>query len=610
MVRIITPGSHRASFDERFFRHGKDLGDVGQYINTKHYLTYSGSRLNQDRLGLPVDALGIPNIDHNGGTNPFVGPTLTAVNAPVTGLPSPVLYESGVDPGYTSYNPNMRYYTNVAFDKGPTEDMVILIITDVEPGGANRILCGTRTGGAGWQLYVSAGINFLFFSHDGVGFVQTSSPFSSGINVVGITYDTGGLQYVYVNGVLGGSNDISGLGSIASGLGLGIGARVDGGQNIDRDISRLMIWHRAGLADIANAAWHRRVSDYFHGIMNVQSDSNLTFTRNTSGTKRSGTTYFVLGSNSPRAGREEGLLIERTSINKVYNNHNPKNLNGWSWTGGNATIVDDSTALLAAGLREAGPNAIQFANASGAPQIIYGGSQTANTNPHSVSVFGRITAGAGPRIGLRDASSGAFQDLGAMSDSFFRTMVHGATPNDTDQVFAIQAPDGCTIRFEWAQLEHGARCTSPIINKATAAAAQRNFDDFVTDDDPDDHGGSIEFDITPVDWSGNEDAGSILFLTGSGNSAVWVETGTWRARIDGTTDLDSGVAPADGVTHRIRLRWNINGNQSIEVWNGTTMLSRVESAYDGSLYSAGTWEFAAGPSSYIKNVVTYRNGSG
>ena len=81
---------------------------------------------------------------------------------------------------------------------------------------------------------------------------------------------------------------------------------------------------------------------------------------------------------------------------------------------------------------------------------------------------------------------------------------------------------------------------------ATAATAQRNFDDFLTADDPEDGGGSVELTITPYLWSGPQGGTSgIMYLSGSGNPALWVEGGTYRARIDGTTNLDSGVQPVD-----------------------------------------------------------------
>jgi hypothetical protein len=586
-------------------------GRTGNQQLDDYPLTASGNRNASDRFGWPVDDLGVPAIDHNGGTVPFVGPVLTAVNAPVTGLSGPILDESGVDPEYTSYNPNRQYYTNVAFDKGPTEDMVILIITNVEPNGASRVLCGTRSGGAGWQLYVSAGIYVLFFSHDGVGFVQTSSPFSSGINVVGITYDTGGLQYVYVNGVLGGSNDISGLGSIASGLGLGIGAKVDVTQNIDRDISRLMVWHGAGLADIANAAWHKKVSNYIHGLRDrLVEDAASTFVRATSAVKSSGGIYYFIGSGAPRAARSEGMLLEPASTNKAWNNHNLSATTGHTATGGMVlSVVNDSAALLAAGLREAGPNVLQCANATGGVQYLYGGSLTVNTDPHSVSTFARIAAGSGVKLGLRDASSGAFQDLGAISDNYVRTEVHGITPDDTDQQIAYEVQDGATLLVVWDQIEEGARCTSPIPNKATAASVTRNQDVWTTSETPSDDGGSIEFDVTPQDWGGSQSSGGVFYLSGSGNPSVWVESGTWRARIDGTTDLDSGIAPVDGVTHRIKLRWSAGHSQVVEVWAGSQLLARVSSSYDGTLHASGTWVMkSAGPCVYVKNLRTYSRG--
>ncbi len=143
---------------------------------------------------------------------------------------------------------------------------------------------------------------------------------------------------------------------------------------------------------------------------------------------------------------------------------------------------------------------------------------------------------------------------------------------------------------------------------ATAATATRLQDVLTTVEDPPDLSGRFEITIEPVRWSGAA-AGTagFVYLSGSGNPAIWVETGTWRARIDGTTNLDSGVAPVAGTGHRICLAWKTGGQQSIEVWDGGTLLARVASAYDGTLYSAGTWQVAAQASVYVRDIQALRN---
>jgi hypothetical protein len=120
--------------------------------------------------------------------------------------------------------------------------------------------------------------------------------------------------------------------------------------------------------------------------------------------------------------------------------------------------------------------------------------------------------------------------------------------------------------------------------------------------------GSVEATLTPQGWSAAEvGTVGILYGTGSGNPALWVEGGTWRARIDGTTNLDSGVAPAAGVPHRVRLRW-ASSIQSVEVWSGATLLARVSSAFDGSLWTTGQWQLAPQAPVRVRDFRVLRNG--
>jgi hypothetical protein len=124
--------------------------------------------------------------------------------------------------------------------------------------------------------------------------------------------------------------------------------------------------------------------------------------------------------------------------------------------------------------------------------------------------------------------------------------------------------------------------------------------------------GSVEAYFTPRGWSG-AGAGTpgFLYLTGGGGAVVYVTGGTWRAAVDGTTVMDSGIAPADGVEHHITLRWKTGVGMSMEVRLASTgaLLARVDAAYDGSLAAAGTWQFAnSGGPAMVRGLRTYRNG--
>jgi hypothetical protein len=246
---------------------------------------------------------------------------------------------------------------------------------------------------------------------------------------------------------------------------------------------------------------------------------------------------------------------------------------------------------------------------------MYGGAQTGNLNAHSISVWLRGSAGGeSVDVGVRDVSAGTMQNVQtvACTTAYQKITLHGFIPGDTDRQFAIDCDAGDTIYHIGAHMEESPRCSSPIPNLSTVATATRALDDFVTADDPDDNGGSIELTIEPVGWSAAQyGGGNLLFETGVGVGTLFVNgAGNWEATIDGTTALDSTIQPVDGAPYRIRLRWVVGGQQSIEVWNGTTLLSRVASAYDGTLQGAGTWELAPGMPVLITDLKTYRNGSG
>jgi uncharacterized lipoprotein YmbA len=77
--------------------------------------------------------------------------------------------------------------------------------------------------------------------------------------------------------------------------------------------------------------------------------------------------------------------------------------------------------------------------------------------------------------------------------------------------------------------------------------------------------------------------------------------------------MDSGIAPADGVQHHVRLRWKTGVGMSMEVRLASTMalLARIDAAYDGTLAAAGTWQLAnnGGPAS-VQLIQAKRNGGG
>jgi hypothetical protein len=285
------------------------------------------------------------------------------------------------------------------------------------------------------------------------------------------------------------------------------------------------------------------------------------------------------------AGAASGLRIAPTRTNKVYNTINPTATTGWTASGGtHSHSVDDSAALATAKIENAGPYVHRFVPGAGDEEI-YGGAATATTGAHSLSCYLRGAAGGeSVDICLRDASSGALQvcDTVALTTGWVRYFVHGVTPDDTDQVFCLDCDAGDTVYFTLPQLEAGARCTSPIPNWATAAAATRIADTLDPPLTPSDAQGALECGVTPIHWADTE-AGDCLIVdrvTGTGE-LLRADSAGGLATDDGTTEVrDTTTALVDGTRVAAQVSW---GPSLDLVVDGT----RETGAYDGALGGSG-----------------------
>ncbi len=139
----------------------------------------------------------------------------------------------------------------------------------------------------------------------------------------------------------------------------------------------------------------------------------------------------VFSSEMPRV-NSKGYLRETEGTNKAYINYNFAATTGYTATGGTLTQTTDAATLAGAGLAELGNSVIQLANATGSDKYVYTGDQVANTNAHSVSVYGNISAGSGAELGLYDLSAGTFAKGDDLADAYARTTAGNMTPGDTD----------------------------------------------------------------------------------------------------------------------------------------------------------------------------------
>lgn len=543
---------------------------------------YAGDDHAVDRMGWPVDHLGTPVFDwaDGDGLNPHVGPALTAAGSPTAGVATPWVGHGGEDVTATEFDGADGYSDSAQFDPASGQDVrVLALVRPIDDrASANYRVFSNRNAGSGFTVYWRTdNPRIICYFNNGSSASSVSLDVPSGWMLIDYYLDLDGNHTLKINGA---SNaNASPGGDHGSGSGLGLGMMPNGTDQFIGDIARVMVWF--GGSELSNASDHASLLASVLGVQNVQRNGVATFARASSAVKAVGSRYHVFSSGSPRSGNTDGLLVEAAGTNKVYNTINPQATTGWSTGGGTLTVVDDSAALEAAGLREVGPNVFE-ASTGGSAAVMRCGAVTGNTNPHSLSVFARTIAGGPAEIGFRDASSGAWTKVGDISDSYTRTTFDNQTPSDTDELLAIRIPVGCTIRFTLPQMEESPICTSPIPNVATAATATRATDVLDTTHTPRDAEGAVEAGLTPVGWSGADLASARVVTRATASRLVRYNGGGYWDAYDGTTITSvPAIAPADGVRNLVRTRWG-DGGWRIDV-DGT----RDPQNYDGAIEGAG-----------------------
>ena len=184
------------------------------------------------------------------------------------------------------------------------------------------------------------------------------------------------------------------------------------------------------------------------------------FVRSGSATYTDAAGNLVLASaDTPRI-ESSGWLLEGGATNKVTcAKSNPQALTNITKSGDAAavlSVVNDATALAAAGLSEFGPNVYKLDNSAGTSYAYIGSGSTGNTNVHSVSVYVR---GSGQVKARLTSGVGDYADL---SSKYVRTKTENQTPADNARAFSVQAAAGSIVYFTLPQLEEGPVCTSPI----------------------------------------------------------------------------------------------------------------------------------------------------
>jgi hypothetical protein len=588
------------------------------YISDPRDVTLYGTGL--DMLWVAGDG-NRPTIWNGAPLAPAAPDPLTLVGVPVAEV-SPYQLEGGADVALEGHTGASCRVSLVASDPGPADDVVIVVVGRVPPVAGVTYFFSTGAAGERIGIFVNAAnqLGFEIVTSGGfrvsappVGHVARSGLFAS-VFWWDSTADTCGLW------TIGGSVGPIPIadGTIAA-SGIGIGSTPNQAQKLTSGGGIIVDAYLlgAGIAAAWTAGTYAKCKDLAFKLTGVwpRIGGRPTMTRATARSRYDrNSRLWIYSSGLAAAGDSEDLVLDPAGTNKCYNTINPADTTGWTATGGTHTAAADTAALATAGLQSAGPNVHKFVPGAG-DEVLYGGGATGGATAHSLSCYLRGEAGGETVVvGLRDPTDGAVQVgvTATLTTAWVRYSVDALVPADTDQQFCLDCDAGDTVYAVLQQLEQAPVISSPIPNWATAAGATRNQTTLALAVTPADGAGSIELTVTPDGWSAAE-AGTVALLTRATGSpaSLTCTTGTWQAALDGTTTLDSTVAPAAGVAHRIRLRWTA-ATMSIEVRLASTdaVLARVDGAYDGALNGTGAWTLAAGAPVSVKNLKCYRSGGG
>ncbi|RLC61780.1 MAG: hypothetical protein DRI48_10365, partial [Chloroflexi bacterium] len=180
-----------------------------------------------------------------------VGETLTEAGAgasPSYDQDTPLM---GSDRGVL-YNAAKHHVSSTAFAEVTTEDFVVEIVYKHGTATSGRIL-STRATGVGYVVYRASDTAVGLYMSDGSSSVAiTSSPsLTIGACYHGLCFvDRSGYGQWYINGVANGSAaDVSGVGSLASGLDLSLGADPTAANPLATVVIAAALWRHSSWLD-------------------------------------------------------------------------------------------------------------------------------------------------------------------------------------------------------------------------------------------------------------------------------------------------------------------------------------------------------------------------
>lgn len=595
-------------------RHGEIVapGGAGQFVLADYPLTFVGDRRCNDRWGLPVDEL----LDYlvfdwsdGDGPAPLVGPSLAAAGSPVQGVASPWTRHDDVDVTMTAFAANQNYTSATLLNPSSGQDAVILYIGR-RFHAATGILVATRTVAAGWQIY-ETNANIKFRSDDGTNSATSVAPMSpGGLIIVGVTFEAGANQKLYINGKPEATTDVSALGALA-GVGFGLNSRPDAQQDLAADASRTMIWYGNGIAAIADDDWWARVAASMMGIHPRTGAVGATYSRTGARVYDLGSRIHVLAPGIAPAGNAVGRANEDAATTKTYKNcqivvGDDAILTA---TGGMTLSVDSQAAALEEdGCRELGLNAFKVVNATGSDQYVYYGATVGNLNTHWPSVRGRANT-SWAEVGLYRPAVPTWTGAAYLVSGYQNRATDGITPVHADQVWGLKIPDNSTVRFILSCLTESAIRPPEVSNLALAATASvgEGVITLPSTLQLDDRGGRIECDLTPDGWSGNTRGIRERIIGTTGMDIALVSTNVALPKIvadDGPNVVNYDITESDGVEWHAFWGWGDRG-----LIAGAGLDGAINTSYDGTVNQSGAIT-TNGIGRKMKNLRILRNQGG
>lgn len=291
--------------------------------------------------------------------------------------------------------------------------------------------------------------------------------------------------------------------------------------------------------------------------------SNLSLTRSSPGiTSNAAGALFSFASGEFRI-KDLGIKVDPTRVNKCTNfNANPTDLTNVT-KGGDAaatlTVVDDTAALLAAGLQNIATSGkvYKLDNSAGvASAYVTFNGQVGNTNTHISSIYGRRTSGSGTDLFGLNSQQGTW----TLTSAYTRSSISNLPGASTRQFqLIINASD--VVYFTLNQLEEGSFAT-PVIEVA-GASATRQADNILFTGAADSIARSAQGWAVVEIGTGSYEASAFL-LGGAGASDYYLRQGsggntTVQGRFGGATNTAATIGGGGVIgTNIIKagITWN------------------------------------------------------